>query len=257
MHPTAGVEMLLKTIGPRLQTVIFDLDGTLRYDQPAPDDFIYDYAVSLGVQDGPEPRRWGAQWAHYYWAQSKELFQDLEIFGEYSERFWINYIMRSLLVFNCPPDMARQLAPKIQRFMAEQYQPRDLVWPDVDATLKTLHLAGIRLGVLSNRQEPCHDYLEEIKLEGYFDLVLVAGEVSSWKPDAGIFINALQRLDANSAKTIYVGDNYYADVLGARNAGIEPVLFDHKCVFPQADCPVIRTIGELKALGEVAGRNLG
>lgn len=237
-------------MGAKLQTVIFDLDGTLRYDHPSPDDFIYDYAVDLGVQDGPERRRVGAQWAHYYWAQSQELSQDLETFGEFSERFWVNYMVRSLLVFSCPPELAYQLAPEIQRHYVEKYRPQDLVWPDVEVTLQTLQMAGLRIGLLSNRQEPCHDYLAEINLDGYFDLVLVAGEVSSWKPDPGIFTSALHRLEISGASAIYVGDNYYADVMGARNAGIQPVLFDHKCVFPQADCPVIHTIGELKTLGE-------
>jgi HAD superfamily hydrolase (TIGR01549 family) len=248
MLPMAGIEAVRDAMDGRLQTVIFDLDGTLRHNQPAADDFMYDYAVNLGVEDGPERRRWGAQWAHYYWAKSAELSQDLEAYGEFSERFWINYVVRSLQVFNCPSELARELAPEIQRYMAEQYQPQDVVLPDVPHTLNALRSAGYRLAVLSNRDEPCDEYLAEIELDGYFELTLVAGQVSSWKPSPGLFLHALERLSLERDQTIYVGDNYYADVVGARNAGIQPVLYDPKGVFPNADCPVIEAIEDLKPI---------
>lgn len=248
MAALAGVDTIFETMDGRLSTILFDLDGTLRHNMPAADDFLYDYAVSLGVQDGDDRRRWGAQWAHYYWAQSSDLLQDMQNFGEFSERFWINYIIRSLMGFNCPAELARELAPEIQRHMAEEYQPQDVILPEVPDTLEALRSAGYRLGLLSNRTEPCNAYLAEVELDHYFDLVLVAGEVSSWKPDKKIFVNVLERLGVTSDETIYIGDNYYADVLGARNAGIQPVLFDPKQVFPDADCPVITSIDDLKAV---------
>ena len=51
-----------------------------------------------------------------------------------------------------------------------------------------------------------------------------------------------------AGQAIYVGDNYYADVVGARRAGVRPVLFDPEAVFTEADCTVIRSIGELNLL---------
>ena len=46
-------------------------------------------------------------------------------------------------------------------------------------------------------------------------------------------------------QTIYVGDNYFADILGAANAGLRPVLLDPDGLFPEAACPVISSLGEL------------
>jgi predicted HAD superfamily phosphohydrolase YqeG len=43
-----------------------------------------------------------------------------------------------------------------------------------------------------------------------------------------------------------VGDNYFADVVGARNAGIQPILIDPVNLFPEADCVVIDTISDLE-----------
>jgi len=46
----------------------------------------------------------------------------------------------------------------------------------------------------------------------------------------------------------YVGDNYYADVVGARAAGLHPILIDPLGIFPEAGCPTIRALGELEAV---------
>ena len=70
--------------------------------------------------------------------------------------------------------------------------------------------------------------------------------MDSWKPDPRIFQHALDRSETSPQQTHYVGDNYYADVPGAQQAGLQPVLIDPDKVFPKADCPVIRKMGQLK-----------
>jgi FMN phosphatase YigB (HAD superfamily) len=45
-----------------------------------------------------------------------------------------------------------------------------------------------------------------------------------------------------------VGDNYYADVIGAQRAGLPAVLVDAEDIFPEADCSVINEIGQLTGL---------
>jgi putative hydrolase of the HAD superfamily len=81
---------------------------------------------------------------------------------------------------------------------------------------------------------------------GYLEFALTSGEVNSWKPDTKIFEHALQHLDLQPEDALYVGDNFYADVIGARRAGIHPVLIDPDGIFPEADCPVIAAIGDLR-----------
>ena len=46
-------------------------------------------------------------------------------------------------------------------------------------------------------------------------------------------------------ETVYVGDNYYADVVGARRAGLQPVLYDPHLIFPDADCITICSLDKL------------
>jgi putative hydrolase of the HAD superfamily len=133
----------------------------------------------------------------------------------------------------------------MHRYMTEEHHPVDWIPPEVPVTLNLLKEAGFHLGVLSNRDEPCSAYLEQVDLLKYFELNLVAGEVNAWKPDPQIFHHALQRLHQTPRQTIYVGDNYYADILGAQKAGIQPVLIDPDGLFPEADCPIIQSLPEL------------
>jgi len=43
----------------------------------------------------------------------------------------------------------------------------------------------------------------------------------------------------------YVGDNYYADVVGARRAGLTPVLYDPRGIFPDPGCASIVSFDQL------------
>lgn len=227
-----------------IQAILFDLDGTLRHNRPASATVFLDHAASLGAADSPELRRQAIRWTHSYWAQSPELAQDLKDYPEV-EQFWSHYAYRFLLAFACSPEQAADLAPQVHSYMRSMHQPEDIVLPDVPETLQNLKAWGFHLGVLSNRDEPCNDYLGQIGLAQYFELALVAGELSAWKPQPEIFLLALQRLGLKPHETLYVGDNYYADIIGAERAGLHPVLIDPDGLFPEARCQVIRSIGEL------------
>ena len=229
-----------------IQGVLFDLDGTLRYNRPSSTQIFMDFAVQSGAGDSPDKRLKLTRWTHYYWAQSPELIQDMRTFGDLQDPFWIHYAYRSLLIFECTREMAAQLAPQVHSHMQSNSQFEDWVPPDVPETLQALKEGGFRLGVLSNRSTPCNEHLETLGLHKYFKFALVAGEVDSWKPDPKIFQHALDRLETRPQQTLYVGDNYYADILGAQQAGLHPVLIDPEGIFPEANCPVIRTMSELK-----------
>jgi HAD superfamily hydrolase (TIGR01549 family) len=230
-----------------IRAVLFDLDGTLRHSRPSPNHAFYDTAVELGASNSPSKRQRAIRWMHYYWAQSEEMLTDLQVFGELSDEFWAHFAYRALSAFDCPHEQAQALAPQVQRQMSE------LVWenwvpPDVPPTLEALKQRGFSMGVLSNRMTAFHDQLDEWGLGGYFECSLAAGEFSAWKPEPAIFRHALEQLGADPAHSLYVGDNYFADVVGARSAGLKPILVDPEGIFPEADCPVIHTVGELLTL---------
>jgi putative hydrolase of the HAD superfamily len=56
------------------------------------------------------------------------------------------------------------------------------------------------------------------------------------KPDPQIFQIALERSGANPANTLYAGDMYDFDVVGARAAGLHAVLLDPYADWGNVDC---------------------
>ena len=228
-----------------VKNILFDLDGTLRHNRPSFNQAFFDFARKLGVPDDTEIHQHAMRWFHYYWAQSPELLADLETFAEQRDLFWMNHSRLHLLATGCPPEQAEALAPELYRCMEEEYTPEDWVPPEVPWTLQALKDGGFRLAVVSNRTHSYEEQLETLGLHGYFEFALAAGEVNAWKPDPAIFEYALRQLEAKPSETLYVGDNYFADVVGARRAGLGAVLLDAEGTFPQADCPVIHTLSEL------------
>ncbi len=232
-----------------IQAIIFDLDGTLRHNDPPAVEVFLAHAVELGVTANQEMRHRYARWVHFYWAQSPDLLEDLHLLGN-DDQFWINYARRSLKAYGCPAEQVEALAPQMHEYMKETYNPEDCVPDDVPAALVTLRQQGFRLAMLSNRISPYDDLLQSLGLADYFEFALAAGDFEVWKPDPMVFQHALQRMDVLPERSIYVGDNYYADVIGSQQAGMQPVLLDPQGIFPEADCPVIHSVGGLREILE-------
>jgi putative hydrolase of the HAD superfamily len=129
--------------------------------------------------------------------------------------------------------------------MEESYQPVDWVPKELPEVLGALKGMGFRMGVVSNRNNPYWELLEELGLCPFFEFSLAAGEVNSWKPDTGIFNAAVERIGVAAHEAIYIGDNFFADVVGSRHAGLQPVLYDPIGLFDDPGCPAITSFHEL------------
>lgn len=230
-----------------MRAVLFDLDGTLRHSQPDSFQAFLDYLAELGHTPSAAEIQAGQRWVHYYWAIAPELIQDLTELGHNTPSFWRRQTERQLMALNVSGDVPT-LAQTIHASFETRYQPLHHVPPDVPATLIHLRQAGYRLGLVSNRKEALDDLVAEIGLTPYFDFVLSAGQINSWKPDPRIFQHALTLVQCQPHEVVYVGDNYYADIEGARRAGLAPVLIDPLNLFPDPGCPVIHTIDQLSQL---------
>ena len=102
------------------------------------------------------------------------------------------------------------------------------------------------IGVISNASRYLNRSCQELGLMPYLDMVLTSQEAGATKPDPLIFVAALKTLNVKAEDAIYVGDQYEADVLGARGAGISPILIDRFDLYSQiSDCPRIRSLSEV------------
>jgi HAD superfamily hydrolase (TIGR01509 family) len=231
--------------GDCLRVIIFDLDGTLRLNLPSGGEVFSDYVATLGVPLSDEDRERAARWEHYYWASSRPLREDLERFANDDEAFWNHYTYRRLLVLCGSPKLAEALAPQVSQYMRLSYQPQAVVPDGIYAVLEKLQGRRFSLGVVSNRKHPYCDELEALGLMRFFPYTLAAGEVNLWKPDPALFQHVARQLGVRPGQALYVGDNYFADVLGARQAGWKTVLFDPRGLFHEPGCAVIGSFDEL------------
>jgi HAD superfamily hydrolase (TIGR01549 family) len=231
-----------------IRAVLFDLDGTLRHSHPTFMQTFLQTAGSINISASAEGSRQANRWLHYYWAQSPELLADWPTYLEQPEKFWANHARLLLQALGCAEGKAAALGSEIAAQMLESFKPEDRVHPDVPSTLAHLKSAGYRLGVVSNRRKPYEEQLASLNLLQYFEFSLYAGDLERWKPSPELFTIALDHLDLPAQAVMYVGDNYYADVVGARRAGLLPVLLDAENIFPDAGCLVIVQFGELCGL---------
>jgi len=228
-----------------IKAIFFDLDGTLRHSVPSGGDVLTDYVISLGLRVNDEDRRRAMRWEHEYWASSADLREDLVAHSHDSDNFWIEYSRRRLVALGASPAWAKEFAPKASAHMGKEYRPASIVPDDVRRTLPKLKQAGYFMAVLSNRDKPFGEILESHNLNEFFEYSLAAGEVDIYKPEPGVFEHALKQTNLTAGETVYIGDNYYADVVGARNAGLRPILYDPIGIFPDPDCPTIKSFDEL------------
>jgi HAD superfamily hydrolase (TIGR01549 family) len=234
-----------------IKAIFFDLDGTLRHSVPSGGEVFTDYVSTLGLLVNEEARLRALRWEHFYWASSTDLRSDLLAHSPETEQFWIEYSRRRLIALGASEEWAAEFAPKTSMHMGEFYKPESIVPEDVRRVLPQLKESGYILGVISNRDKPFQDVLDNHGIGEFFDFSLAAGEVNVFKPDPGVFEHGLQRVNLSAQEVIYVGDNYYADVVGARNAGLQPVLYDPLGIFPEPDCATIKSFDELNSIIKV------
>jgi HAD superfamily hydrolase (TIGR01549 family) len=111
----------------------------------------------------------------------------------------------------------------LQRFKAlhlELSEPID----GVSDILENLKDRRIKLGVLTNSfAGHAIIILTNLELAQYFSSIVDCGVVNAFKPMKEPFERVLRDLDAEVSKSLYVGDEYYADMVGAKSVGMTTV----------------------------------
>ena len=72
--------------------------------------------------------------------------------------------------------------------------------------------------------------------------------VRSAKPDPHIFEYTLKAVGVSAEETVHVGDTYEADIVGAREVGIRPILIDREGSQAGIWHETIRSLAELPKL---------
>jgi len=102
-----------------------------------------------------------------------------------------------------------------------------------------------RLGVISNSDGGIAALLQRLGIARLFDSVTDSGVVGYQKPDPRIFRAALESLEVEAAESLYLGDIYSVDYVGATGVGMKALLMDAGGVYREAGWPRIESLEEL------------
>jgi putative hydrolase of the HAD superfamily len=144
--------------------------------------------------------------------------------------------------------IAKDLAVRLLHTIETEHQ-HDNLWrlmiPSTPQVLQKLRNRGLVLGVVSNSDGRITSILERCGIAQFFQVIVDSHEVGVEKPDPRIFDFALTKAHARPEQTLYVGDIYSIDIVGAERAGIQPVLIDSVGCYATVQC---RKIRHLRAL---------
>jgi HAD superfamily hydrolase (TIGR01509 family) len=101
-----------------------------------------------------------------------------------------------------------------------------------------------RLAVISNADGGIERVLTRCRIADCFESITDSGIVGVEKPHPEIFEAALKAMRTRADESLYVGDVYSVDYVGARNAGMQAVLFDVAGAY--RDLPRVESLEQLE-----------
>lgn len=188
---------------PRLQAVVFDLDGTL---VDSLDDLRWATDQLLAEQ------------------QRRSLTRD-EVRSFVGEGAMVLIQRAFAATGGWPSGLSADAA--LHRFLAhyrDSGHQRSRLYPGVLMMLAALRELGLRLAICTNKPcEPTHDLLDTLQLSRCFDAVVGGDSFAARKPSAEPVLGALNRLGQSPDVAVMVGDSD-VDVAAARAARLSAML---------------------------------
>lgn len=115
-------------------------------------------------------------------------------------------------------------------------------------TCETLQHIGseYKTAVISNADGKIEEVLGRCGIAGCFENITDSGTIGYEKPNPIIFEAALRQMKANAPESLYVGDVYSVDYVGATNAGMDAVLFDVAGAYRDRGLPRVESLEQLE-----------
>jgi len=212
-----------------IKAILFDVGQTFLYpDFP----FLKKMLAEYGVATDLATLNKGAATAR----EKIFRYRDVERWQEYFT-FWMQFA-------GAPEQKIPEILPRIfERHKREHlWSWLDPAAPEVFAELKK---RGYLLGVISNSDGSIAGSMKKFGLSRFFNCIIDSHVVGVEKPEARIFQIALAQIGLPAAKCVYIGDNYDRDVIGARHAGLTPILLDPFGVVAEDDVLKVKQLSAL------------
>jgi putative hydrolase of the HAD superfamily len=211
--------------------IFFDVGNTLLFPNRdvilAP---LYDRGVIPTIE----------QW-HLIERKTKKEFDSQMRGGTVDHGFWYLFYSQLLSELGIQDDALRNQLTDTTRISSN--------WCLIpDGTRQILDRLGsqYRIGVISNADGKIADVLATCGIADCFRTITDSGLVGCEKPHLAIFEVALRELGVRAAESLYVGDGYSIDYVGARNAGMQAVLLDVSGAYRNTDHARVESLQDLE-----------
>ena len=219
--------------GFKIKAVTFDVGGTLIHPWPSVGHIYSEVAARHGVKNlSPEllNRNFAAAW------RGRKNFR-------HTREDWAGLVDQA---FNglCQPPPSRTFFSAIYQRFAEMVAWR--IYDDVLPALNALAARDVQRAIISNWDERLRPLLKQLRLDHYFETIIVSCEVGFTKPSTVVFAHASRNLGLAPAHILHVGDSLAEDVAGATTAGFRVALIDRQSTFQAGGR--IRSLREIESL---------
>lgn len=210
--------------------LFFDVGNTLLFPNRAR------MLASLPLEQRPSLESWQA-----FERRTKRDFDEGMLGGGVDHSFW--WTFHSYLLEELPSsnDGLRDELVKNTRISANW----DQILPGTREALQRLG-KKYRMAVISNADGKIEDVLRRCGIADCFESITDSGIVGVEKPNAAIFEAALRAMKASPGESLYVGDVYSVDYVGATAAGMQAVLFDVAGAYRDRGVPRVQSLAQLE-----------
>lgn len=212
-----------------VKAVFFDFGDTLATLVPAKEELFIRAARSVGLQLELEAVKRAYQVVDFHNKYSSVQVRD-------RDGFYHKYNEQLAEALGISSYFSRLHPVLVAQFRDDK---RWELFDEVPEVLRRLRQQGLSLALVANWDSSLSALAEQLGIRQAFAAIVSSQAAGVEKPDPAIFQLAVAELSL-SVKTdriLYVGNEYRADVIGARAAGLTPVLIDRGQLYPHADCP--------------------
>jgi putative hydrolase of the HAD superfamily len=210
-----------------IKAILFDVNGTLiDIETNEGNEEIYRGISNFLMYQGIYAHRWEVH-DEYYRLMDEQRRASGEAHPEFDAvGVWREFLRRR-------PEASKALPRKKLRwmplFLAEMYRGLSLfrlqLYPEVEDVLDEL-LPRFKLAAVSDAQGAwALPEMRAVGIEAYFRPIIISSDFGFRKPDKRIFEAALKGLGLPPQKVLFVGNDMYRDIYGAKQLGIKTVFF--------------------------------
>ena len=219
------VKKYMETKTMKYETILFDMDGTILNTLEDLKDAV-----------------------NYVMRQNNEPEHSLE-----EIRTFVGNGMKKLMIRSIPGGEENPTFEKQFKEYQDYYPPHSKIktkpYDGILEFMKECKARGVKLAVVSNKQQPAVTELADYYFENLFDAAIGDGEGRRVKPAPDAPFEAMKRIGANPKTTLYVGDSD-VDAKTAENANLDCVLVtwgfrERELLEKQKHIAIIDSVNEL------------